>query len=384
MPSEDGRIVRVALEAALAVFVVSMVAGQVLGQPVLLGFVTTGSMQPTLDPGDGFVAVPPAIAGDIEEGDVVTFRAREIQGGGLTTHRVVGETDRGFVTKGDANPFTDQDGGEPPVKRAQVVAVAWQSGGTVVSIPGVGVFVTGVRSVLTTVQERLAAAVGTRALLGTQGIAYLLMILSLGAYAIDLLRGDDDRERQREDSRSSGTDVRRVILVFAAAVVLAATAAMVVPAGTQEFGIVSSETGSQNPGVTEQGTNESIPYTVGNGAFVPVVAYAEPASEGIDVRPRENVVPPRSTVNATLTLSAPPETGYYRRYFVEHRYLLVLPLSTIRTLYSVHPWLPIVTIDAVLGGSLYVIGTRLVGTGRIRTRTRESPSRLRRLLSRLR
>ncbi|MFC6975369.1 signal peptidase I [Halomicroarcula sp. GCM10025709] len=113
----------------VVLFLVSMVVGQLLGQPVLLGYVTTGSMQPTLDPGDGFVAIPAALAGPVDEGDVVTFRAEEIQGGGLTTHRVVDRTDRGYVTRGDNNPFTDQDGGEPPVTDAQIVAVVWQPGG---------------------------------------------------------------------------------------------------------------------------------------------------------------------------------------------------------------------------------------------------------------
>lgn len=37
------------LEGAVVVFVVAMVAGQLLGQPVLLGFVTTDSMRPTLE-----------------------------------------------------------------------------------------------------------------------------------------------------------------------------------------------------------------------------------------------------------------------------------------------------------------------------------------------
>ena len=81
-------------------FVAAMLIGQQLGQPIVLGFVLTGSMnaQPAeMSPGDGFIAVPPAIAGDVGEGDVVTFEAQQLQGGGLTTHRVVGEataTDR--------------------------------------------------------------------------------------------------------------------------------------------------------------------------------------------------------------------------------------------------------------------------------------------------
>ncbi len=115
-----------AAEVIVAALVIAMIAGQLLGQPAVVGYVETGSMSPTLEPGDGFVAVPAALAGPIEEGDVVTFRAEQLHGGGLTTHRVVGETERGYVTRGDANPFTDQDGVEPPVKDDQIVAVAWQ------------------------------------------------------------------------------------------------------------------------------------------------------------------------------------------------------------------------------------------------------------------
>jgi len=68
---------------------------QLLGQPILLGYVATGSMEPTMDAGDGFVSVPSAVTGDVEEGDVVVYQARELHDGGLTTHRVVGETEEG-------------------------------------------------------------------------------------------------------------------------------------------------------------------------------------------------------------------------------------------------------------------------------------------------
>jgi signal peptidase len=71
-------------------------------------------MEPTLNAGGGFVAVPAAVAGLIEAGDVIVYEAEETQGGGLTTHRVVGETDRGFI-RGGPNPLTDQDSDEPPV-----------------------------------------------------------------------------------------------------------------------------------------------------------------------------------------------------------------------------------------------------------------------------
>jgi signal peptidase len=374
----------VLIEVVIVFFLVAMIVGQVLGQPILLGFVTSGSMEPTLDTGDGFVALPASLTGPVEEGDVITFRAKEIQGGGLTTHRIVGETNRGYITRGDNNPFTDQDSGEPPVTDTQIVAVVWQPGDDVVVIPGVGTVVTGVRDSVSGIQQWAASLFGTRSLLGTQGLAYLLLGVSVGAYVIDLvLSGNRDRSR-RDTSRDTGTSVRLLIGIFAAAIVLSATATMVAPAGPQEFEVVSADFDSPGPRVIEQGTTESTQYRLGNGGYIPVVTYFEPATDGIAVEPNETVIPARSTVNATLSLTAPPETGYYRKFVVEHRYLLVLPQSTIRSLYHVHPWLPIITIDALLGGSFYLLGMALVDTGRVRARSRDSPSRFRRLVARLR
>ncbi|RLN01391.1 signal peptidase I [Haloarcula sp. Atlit-7R] len=358
----------------LLFFVVVLIIGQIFDHPVLLSFVETGSMEPTLNVGDGFVSIPSFVIGPVSEGDVVVFRAEEIQGGGLTTHRIVGETDRGYITKGDANPFTDQDSGEPLVKDEQIVAVVWQPGGKVLAIPGIGTVVTGTQDVLRTVQGTLAAALGTRSLLGVQGLAYLIFALSILFYGVDTWR-DSSRDRtSRERFRDTGTSAHLLIAVFTAIIVLSATAAMVGPAGSQQFGVVSAESDSPGPRVIEQGTSESVTYPIGNGGVVPVVVFLEPGSDTVGVQPRELSVQSRSVQNTTLTLSAPPETGYYRYYLTEYRYLALLPQSTIRALYQVHPWAPIVVIDAMLGIPFYLVGVSLAGSGRVRDRSRERES----------
>jgi len=377
------RTLSVALQAAAVLVVVSLVVGQFLGQPVLLSYVETGSMQPTLSPGDGFVAIPAQIAGGIGPGDVVTFDAQEIQGGGLTTHRVVEETERGYITRGDANPFTDQDNDEPPVRSEQIVAVAWQPGGSGLTIPHLGTAVQTLQDTIQTLQVRRAGLFGTRSLLGVQGLAYLLLGATLVLYVLDLYL-DDGTDRERDRGRDTGTNARLLVAAMALGLALAATAAMAAPAGSQEYTIVSAEFESDSPFVLEQGTSTSTNYTVGNSGFVPVVTYLEPGSEGVDVQPRELRVEPHSIENTTLTLSAPPETGAYRRYVVEHRYLALLPPSTIRTLYGIHPWLPVVAIDALVVVPFYLLGVRLLGTGRLRSRSRDSPSSLTRLYHRYR
>lgn len=366
------------LEVLTVIVVGGLVVGQVVGAPVVFGYVETGSMAPTLAPGDGFVAIPPALAGTPAVGDVVTFRAEELDGGGLTTHRIVGETERGFVTQGDANAFIDQDGQEPPVKEAQVVSVALQVGGNVVVIPHLGTLVTGVQGLFATVQRSLASTTGIRSFLGTQGLAYVILGLSVALYVIDLLldRGSvRNRDRDRTRSHEEGLDSRLVLGALVAVLVVSATAAMVVPSGTHSEGVVSAEFDSARPTVIPAGESNAIDYQVPNGGVVPMHVYLEPASEGVTVDPHHQYVAGRSSGTATLTLEAPPETGYYRRFVAEHRYLAILPAGTIATLYSVHPWAPILAIDLLLAGAVLLVGRLALSGARIRVRTRDSRHR---------
>lgn len=362
------------LELVVVAAVAALLVGQFLGTPMLLGYVETGSMAPTLDPGDGFIAVPAAIAGPAESGDVVTFQAEELQGGGLTTHRVVDETDQGYITQGDANPFPDQDGGEPPVKDAQIVSHALQVGGQVVKIPYLGSVVLGLQEGFSTVQTRLAEITGMRSFLGGQGIAYLLLGLSIALYVVDLLI-DDGRDRSRARSREDGLDGRHVLVALAILLMVSATAAMAIPGGTQEFGVVSAEFESDQPTVIRAGETSTITYRIPNSGLVPVQTYLEPASEGVAVETARHAVGPRQSVSTSITLEAPPETGYYRRFVTEHRYLRILPPGLIDGLYRVHPWAPIIAINALLTGGVFALGRGLLGGRRVRIRKRDRSHR---------
>ena len=342
------RALSVFAQAAVVVIVVSLVVGQYLGQPVLLSFVETGSMVPTLDPGDGFIAIPTPLAGGIGTGDVVTFDAQEIEGGGLTTHRVVG---------------------------------------SVVVIPHLGTVAMAFQSTLESVQTWLAVTFGTRSFQGTQGLAYILFGLSIVAYAADWYLTSGTRDRpDRDRSRDDGTSVVFVLGVLALVLMATATAAMVVPAGTQEYGVVSADFESDNPTVIERGTSEELEYVVPNAGLVPVQAYVTPASPGVDVDPERVALGGRDEASTTVTLTAPDETGYYRLFVEEHRYLAVLPPTVIDELYEAHPWAPLVAINGLLGGGILLAGLLLLRgePARMRSRTsRRKTSFYRRLLREL-
>ena len=347
------RVLTLVVAGLLAILLVSLLAGHVLGYPVVLGYVESGSMEPTLNEGDGFIAVPAPLAGDIEVGDVVVFESEHVHGGELTTHRIVEQRQEGYITQGDANPFPDQSMDEPPITEGQVNAVALTANGEVVRIPHLGTAVQAVGAVLDRVERTVAGWFGTPRL-GSQQLALLLFGLGLVTFAVAFIGENTERSRSRSRSRP-GIDTRAILAVSILLVCSAATLAMVMPAGTETYGIVSSEGNSSNPTIIPTGESDSFEFGLHNGGFVPTVSYLEPQSHGIDIEPDRVRLDRNQTANATVTFHAPDETGYYQRSLTEYRYLAIVPPSVIDGLYHAHPWLPYVLVNTVISIPLVVL-----------------------------
>lgn len=366
---------------------VALLLGAVLGQPVLVSFVETGSMEPTLAPDDGFIAIPSAIAGPVTPGDVVVFRAERLHGGGLVTHRVVGETSRGYVTQGDANAFTDQAGSEPPVKESQIVAKALTVGGHIVVIPALGAFLQMVQNALTMVQTGLLGVVGLQGVQGTQGLAVTVFILTYAWYGVTVWLDRRTRDSGQDDRRETSVSGQSIVLALTLLVVLGATVTMVVPGGVTKYEVVSAEFDSDGARVIPMGETETTTHPVGNGGVIPVYVFFETSDERTTVDQQQLRVPARSGVNATVSLTAPHQTGYYRHFVTEYRYLALLPQPVVATLYQYHPWLPIVVIDALVAIPYYLLGLAFVGRGSVRlsgrSRNKSLAERTRRTVRRL-
>jgi signal peptidase len=371
----SGGWVRRSLLVAVVALVAALALGQVLGQPVALGYVETGSMSPALQPGDGFVAIPAALTA-VTPGDVVVYDAAALNRGGLVTHRVVDETPEGFVTRGDANTFTDQESaGEPPVTDAQVRAEVLQVSGRVVAIPHLGTAVGAVHAALGGIRTVVAGV----PLVGPWVAGNLALVLFVGGAGAVLASLVLPGARTRTRSGAVRDRIRRprtvpaAVLLAGGAVVLAATALMVVPGGVTAYDVVSADIDAPGPRVIPRGSFETAVHEVTAGP-VGVVAFLEPSSSRIDLDRREVFAPAGTTATATLTLVAPPENGYYRQHVVEHRYLAVLPRGAIRALYGVHPWLPLLAIDGLVAapfvGAAAVLARRGSALPRRRPRRR--------------
>jgi len=104
-------------------------------QPDVLGYSTavviSGSMSGSIEINDMIII---HAEDTYTTGDVITFYS----GNSLVTHRIVGETERGFITKGDANNAADLY----PVPITDVV------GKVVLVLPGIGVIIEALRTPL--------------------------------------------------------------------------------------------------------------------------------------------------------------------------------------------------------------------------------------------
>jgi signal peptidase len=232
-------------------------------------------------------------------------------------------------------------------------------------VPGVGRVRSGLAGAAHAAAERLGVGAPEASELG-----YLVAAAAAALYVRDVVadRGRRvDRSTERSVGRDEGVDPRLAVGVFAFVVVVGATAAMLGPAGTQRYGVVSAEFDSDRPLVVRAGETATVSHTLTN-AGVPAVVYVEPVGDGVTVTPRRTTLGVVDRTTVSVGLSAPPETGYYRRYVVEHRYLLVLPPPVVDALHRVHPLVATAAVDLTVGVGFYLVGRLLVPSRSARPR----------------
>lgn len=362
------KLAQAGIAVPLFLILLVTIAGGALGQPAGLVFVETGSMSPELEPGSGYIAMPTAITGPPEQGDVILFDAVNINDGELVTHRVEAETEAGYITKGDNNPFTDQDSDEPPVQEAQIQAKALAVGGDVVDIPSLGVVVTSTNSIVEGLQQQLAIVLGTRLVLGTQGMAYILLGFGILSYTVSILAERSNTSGQsRQVKRETGLlSSRNVIVSLTVILVVVLSASMLLPSGTYSFQFVSSQSDAPGSDIIGVGETENTTFEIPSNGAMPVVAIIEPSSGNVTINQSVVFVPSGETKRVIVSLNAPSETGSYTQSISERRYLAFLPTPTIHLLYTVHPWLPIVAINSVMGLLFAGFAVLIVGIDPIR------------------
>lgn len=124
----------------LGIMVITPLLTLIRQQPTVIASVRSWSMAPQLVRGDMVFLLPVTEKTNLSPGQIVAFCAPEYGIYDWTMHRIVGgDSEKGFVTKGDANVLNDQEGNNyPSIKQEWIVGVVPTLGSALMKIPLVG------------------------------------------------------------------------------------------------------------------------------------------------------------------------------------------------------------------------------------------------------
>ncbi len=309
----------------LLAFLLASTAGFVLNRPVLLSYVTSDSMTPTLNRGDLFLINPLAEA---RPNDIVVFNLN----GHWTVHRVVAETDDGYITKGDNNVATDQQGGTNTVKRESVAGVVPVIFGSPLKVPEVGNYI-----------QRLS---------GTTINILLAIFMIIGGATLLTGKGEARKKEKKVYRLRYKTLYVAVSTVSIAMLLLSILATW----GTAGFSYASTLAGGQREGWYLPDSEFDKQIEIKNNALFPLIYVFNLESDRAELQESSRILSAGEKAELNVHIKVPSETRIYYDEIVVQAYPLILPSEIIIRMHSLSPLLPLAAFAmefAVVLGVIY-------------------------------
>jgi signal peptidase I len=331
---------------------VVILTGGVFHRPLLLAAVPTGSMAPTLNPGDMIIVLPTWAVPPLTEGDIVVFktpRDRE-----WIVHRIIGgDAFSGYVTKGDANPTADVNS----VRQNHIAGIVPRWNGQAARLPRLGV--------LSLDKGPLSSPV----------VAAVALVMGIFLLVLDLPeRQSAPRGRAQPQGRTRPGMVLQLYIGFATTVFLTT----LIPAWTMSSSMEMryqfvdqhhANVKSAGLFLTGRPHQESAPFE--NPSFLPLLVVYSPEDPFIHYDPWWSVVPPKQTREFHVTVQA-QEPGRYTSYVRSGAFLPLMPPYLLAHLARIS--VPVAAIVNALVPTLVILVIALID---VRTRIAINRIRLR-------
>ena len=295
--------------------VILMVGGAL---PMQILYASSGSMEPVISEGDLYVVIE---SSDVKQNDIIAFESQRFDE--YVTHRVVDVTDEGYVTKGDANPSTDQAAEHPPVTDRMLIGEVVEVGGAPVTVPGIG-------PVISILQD-----------------FRLVLILGLMAFLVvpELWNPRGDRARPTRRIVRARDVLHPVIVVAVVACILL----IFWGASAHDVTYVATTGSATAPHTVPVG--ESTVETLELDTFVPPLTTTIVDAKGVEILDR---TVRGSVVELTVRVPAKPEPGPIHSSVSVNAYPSTLPTEWLKSLDEIH-WL------LATGGSMVPIFVPVFG-----------------------
>lgn len=311
------------------------VSSAITKEPVLLTVIRSNSMYPVWQRGDMVIIENLGEKESVTKGDIVFFKSEEgsLSGQGWIAHRVIdGNEEQGFITKGDANEYTDQKSDGISVKREWIVGRAITIGDTPLVIPKIGYLSLWVEQFQTSPYL-------------LPGIAVILaIIIGIG----ELMSG------QKRRKKDHGMDLQLIYIVAGLTITVIMGATML--ASAQKINLkyeVSSESqgvlmGSA-VGIMKVGDEVSNPLAeLSNGGFFKLIGSINTDDAQIKLSHSQLALSKGDTVNTTIKVVA-EKPGKYDSSIQVGLFYPFLPSPLIYFLAEKSYWLALGVVSLVPG-----------------------------------
>lgn len=308
-----------------------------------LWYVYSESMEPTIMTNDGFILIH---SKTYKSGDIITYKPKVLQQP-YVTHRVFeGTSDGKFVTKGDNNVMTDQQGEEPLVNQDQIVGKALCVNNKPIIIPKLGI-----------ISKKLHKTIPELNIFTLMSISVFIYLIG---YIIDLKFNKKNKKTKKAKLRL--LDIAPFfdpifpiicILILMNTLMIGQT---IKSWKTEEISyIIVGKKGLPNP---VPGEKFDRTMSLKNSTIISYYTILESQDNNISIYPSKLTMSPKKNIEYSISITAPKKVGYYVQKINKKTYPQIMPVKIIYYLYSINEFLPLVVIfspSILLTIVLYII-----------------------------
>ena len=320
---------------------IAAVGSAIFKEPILLTVIRSNSMYPVWERGDMVIIENLKENESIGKNDIVFFKTNEgnLSSKGWIAHRVMdGDSKFGFITKGDANEYTDQESeGTGPIEREWIAGRALTIGESPIVIPMIGFL------------SLWAEEFQSNPYLLPAIALILAMIIGFGE-----LKSEDNRQKKKK-----GIELQLIYIIsgFTISIIMGATMLtsgqninLVYEVSKQSQGVLMGST----VGILKVGDKLSQPLSkLSNEGFLPSIGVITTDDEQIALSDNNVYLSKGEHINATYTVNA-QKSGEYDSSIRIGIFYPFLPSSIIYYLVQKSYWLALGLVSLVPGLPLII------------------------------
>ncbi|AEA47427.1 signal peptidase I [Archaeoglobus veneficus] len=296
------------------------IVGALFDRPVLLSYVTSDSMEPTINRYDLFFINP--FSHQYSKGDIIVFKSE----GKWVCHRVYAVVDDGYITKGDNNVATDQSGGKNIVRSENIAGKVITIFGKLILIPGVGTYTGSISS-----------------LVWKNKLLFLVIFSLAGLFSLTGGKGRRQRNRRYIKLRHSQL---YTIMCFSVLIIVSLLSVALITPHNISYGTTSAA--GVRPEWVSPGDVFEREIEIKNHGIYPYYFYVKSESPRAEVEEGFFLMPGDGAV-VSVVIHAPDDTGIYSEKVLVCKYLPLAPLAVFDALAAVSVYLPIMFVNFEIG-----------------------------------